>query len=302
MGALWAFMSLGCLCCAAFFVLAKRGIKSVFTLCRLIHVGVLVFVALTLICLREFALAGALTQDQGKGIQITTVTLLSGRTEFNNFGNQVPVATYKKQDLASWYEYGVLPWLTYVATSDANNVSVGAPENLSSRGLGLSGNGLRALIWSQNSLALSTQILEQVQSDKTRLYPALVGLPPSQTDFRVMGGWYNYMRNMPSYFEVEGAYLLRTGGAANANEWHVDLTAGIRPRQDWLVLAQMFTIISDRLKLFDKNTHYTSTKAQFSAVYDFNETWSYQFGAYISIAGSNTLREKGVVMAVWRRF
>lgn len=249
------------------------------------------------------AKAGALPQEVGKGIEIATVFFMRGRAQFNSKGNLGPTARYTKEELMVWREHGLLPWLTFVGTADAGNVRVGAPNAEAAHGPGLAGNGLRALLYSQDGFALSAQLLEQVQTGKNRLYPALVGLAPSVTDMRLMAGYYQGEAALPYFLEGEGAFLARTGGVAN--EWHVDVTLGFRPRSDGLVLIQSFNLWSTRRTFHQFGNvaqAYQNSKLQASYVHDVTDSWSFQIGVYGSVLGTNSLKERGVITALWHRF
>jgi hypothetical protein len=80
-----------------------------------------------------------------------------------------------------------------------------------------------------------------------------------------------------------------------------DLTVGVRPRPDWLALAQVFQVntIGGGSGGFRAGSY---TRVQLSAVHDLDARWSVQVGANSIIAGRRALAENSVMLAVWRRF
>lgn len=75
-----------------------------------------------------------------------------------------------------------------------------------------------------------------------------------------------------------------------------DLTWGLRPRDDLLLLAQSFGALAPRAAGF------VSQKFEVSAVYDVTKAVSVQIGAIGALQGLNVPAERGVIGAMWVRF
>ena len=104
---------------------------------------------------------------------------------------------------------------------------------------------------------------------------------------------------MSAFIDAQVGYRWR--GGRNIDEIRFDLTFGIRPRPDFLVLLQSFNAQGvTGNKRFDEGSH-RSHKMQISAVYDLSPIWAVQAGAFTSIHGANSLREKGAIVALWRK-
>ena len=85
------------------------------------------------------------------------------------------------------------------------------------------------------------------------------------------------------------------------DEVRLDATLGIRVWRNLSLLAQSFNTVSAGKGGYGFPATRFS-KVELSAVYDLDRRWSVQLGAIATIAGRNALRERGVELAVWRRF
>jgi hypothetical protein len=82
------------------------------------------------------------------------------------------------------------------------------------------------------------------------------------------------------------------------NETPIDLTAGLWLRQDTMIMAQSFNIISggDAVAPY---SYYRTHKVEFSVVEKLSRHWVLQTGVFYSPAGQNALVEKGVSVVLW---
>jgi hypothetical protein len=94
------------------------------------------------------------------------------------------------------------------------------------------------------------------------------------------------------YVDLQAARLQRRG---LADENRFDTTLGIKPTDHWEVLAQTYAGQADHGAV---RSHWLKT--EFSVVRAFGD-WSLQAGWRDTVAGRETARDRGVVLAVWRR-
>ena len=123
--------------------------------------------------------------------------------------------------------------------------------------------------------------------------------PRATLDLRALGGLAFPVGPWPAFLDAQGAYRLRSGGAPA--EWHADLTFGVRPLPRLLLLLQSDTTlpVGPGTAWFPASLY---SKLGVSLVYDLSARWSVQIGAFSTIAGTNALRERGVLSALWYRF
>jgi hypothetical protein len=128
---------------------------------------------------------------------------------------------------------------------------------------------------------------------------ALIGNTSRDFDARALVGVPFQIGAWPSFVDLQGAYRLRSSGAPN--EWHGDVTFGVRPLPRLLVLLQSFsTLALGRGTAWFPASSYS--KLAVSAVYDLTRSWSVQFGLFSTVGGIDALRERGFQAAVWYRF
>lgn len=110
---------------------------------------------------------------------------------------------------------------------------------------------------------------------------------------RVLYGRSATWRGREVFVDLEAARLRRRG---LADETRIDATLGLRPAKSWLLLAQTYAGQADRAPVDAR-----WVKSEVSVVRAF-ETWNLQAGWRDTISGRETARDRGPVLAIWRRF
>ena len=100
---------------------------------------------------------------------------------------------------------------------------------------------------------------------------------------------------MPGFLDAQLGY--RTRGQ-NGDEARADLTLGVHPRPDVLMMAQSFTAISP----WPGAASHSPRERPLSGVYDLNKFFSLQLGLVLAPFGVNSPAERGVTSAIWARF
>jgi hypothetical protein len=244
------------------------------------------------------ALAAAFLDPAGQGEIIVTTSFTDSADAFDASGRLVPVASYRKFELAAWTDYGLTDWLTLIVAPSADDIVNSNTPTSAYRGLGLTEAGVRVPIVQAASSILSLQATGLVPGSFDRSDAALAGTNSFQSDARLLYGTGFELCGMASFVDVEAGYRWYEIGPG---EVRADLTFGIRPVPTILLLAQSFTIVSVGPGVaYAPNLR--SDKLEASAVYDFNKAWSAQLGAFATVAAVNARREQGLVTAVWYRF
>lgn len=110
---------------------------------------------------------------------------------------------------------------------------------------------------------------------------------------RVLFGRSAVWKGREVFVDLQAARLRREG---LADETRVDATLGVRPRKNWLFLAQTYAGQADREPIRSR-----WLKSEFSVVRAVGD-WSAQAGWRDTVSGRETTRDRGVVLALWRRF
>jgi hypothetical protein len=242
--------------------------------------------------------AGAWLMPPGDG-QIIASTAFSGSTRaFDAQGRLIPVPSYDKFELGAYVEYGLMDWLTLIASPAYDRIKQ-PPPAVSYAGPGESEIGARIGLYRSEAWVVSMEA--GLRTPGASLNDALAPFQPRRAgslDLRAMVGRNFEIAGMPGFAEAQAAYRLYAQN--QPGEFRIDLTLGLRPLPQFLTLLQSFSSISNGSGGGFK--HSSWHKLQPSVVYDLSPQWSLQLGGFITVAGVNAGRELGPLAGVWYRF
>lgn len=241
--------------------------------------------------------AAPLSQDVRGGQAIATVYFTQSSRGFDSNGNVVDIDNYDKFEIYLLAEYDITQDLTLIFNPIFRNVSVENGDD--SSGLGYTAFGARQKVLKGDQGWIALEGTVRIPGVERADNLAQVGSTDTEYDLRVRGFRNFQIGNLPSFVDAQTSYRLRAGDPPN--EFHGDLTVGVRPSSDWLILAQSFVTISDGAGqgVFDS---YRYHNVQLSGVRTITDGVSLQFGLTGTVAGRNALRERGAFAAVWVSF
>jgi len=83
----------------------------------------------------------------------------------------------------------------------------------------------------------------------------------------------------------------------------IDLTAGIKPNERWMLLTQIFALdIEEQISQGFDVPGLQQVKAELSIAYKIRESQYLQFGVLQTLAGRSVVREKGLFTGFWQSF
>jgi len=239
------------------------------------------------------ARAGAWLQPKGKGLIILSTMMLSSGRAFDAGGDPVAIPRYSKFETSAWVEYGLTDRFTLVFQPQFRSERLGKPFDLAYSGLGDTALGVRIGLWSGSEAVFSLQSMLRIPGN-----PQVDG-SQIETEVRALYGRSYRLGAWPAFVDTELAYRFRGGVAPD--EVRSDMTFGVRPRPDVMVMAQAFSTFS-----FGRTGEYYATgweyKAALSLVWDFARDWSVQVGGIVTVVGMNALQERGCFAGIWKRF
>lgn len=252
-------------------------------------------------------MAGAWTLEPGTGQVIVTLESKLATQEFDGQGERVSRSRYAKTELSAYAEYGLAEGLTVLFSPRLEDVNDSSKWGGARTGLGYTELGARARfvrfeaekpgVWQGSVVSMQGSVRIPGSVDDND--PLLVGNNVFEVDGRLLFGTSFMLGPWSSFVNAEAGYRWRDGDPPS--ELRGDLTFGVRPRPDWLALAQVFqvTTVGGGSGGFRAGSY---TRVQFSVVHDLDARWSVQVGANSVVAGRRALAENGVMLAVWRRF
>ncbi len=241
------------------------------------------------------ASAGAWLMPPGEGQIIAGAAFSGSSRAFDAHGRLVPVPSYDKFELGAYIEYGLTDWLTLVASPAYDRIRQPPPAS-SYNGVGESAIGGRFGLYRSDALVLSFQasVLTPGESFNGAIEPRRA----ASIDLRGMAGSNFTIGALPAFVSAEGGY--RFYAESQPGEWRLDLTLGVRPMPQLLVMLQSFGALQTRGTAAFPTSSWE--KLQASVVYEITPAWSAQVGGFLTVAGVNSGREFGPVAAVWYRF
>lgn len=245
------------------------------------------------------AFAGAWTQGAGKTQVIVTSTYTASDHGFDANGDVIPIPRYSKLESGPLIEYGVTDWLTAMIQPQARMASIEEPTSAWSSGLGYTEFGGRARLWSDANTVFSGQVTGRISGLSNPSNLSETGNTDPELDMRMLLGRSFKLGTWSSFVDAQLGYRVRFDDPPS--EFRCDLTLGVRVHPQWQILAQSLNTIADGTAqgvFLNQHEH----KVQLTAVWDFVPGWSAQLGGIGTVAGENTLRERGVVAGLWHSF
>ena len=245
------------------------------------------------------AFAGAWTLEAGTGQVLATATASRANEAFDGSRNLAATPRYNKFEFQGLFEYGVTHWFTAIVSPGLQHIDIAAPVSAQRTGLGFSEFGGRARLLAGDNWVLSAQTTVRVPGTFDTANPAAIGYNGFEYDVRVLFGYAFSIGAWPAFLDLQLGQRFRSGDPPN--EVRADLTLGVRPLPQWMVLAQLLNVISEGSSppLFPS---YDYSKLQISVIYDLTRQWSLQGGGFTTYHGRNALQENGVILGAWYRF
>jgi protein XagA len=243
--------------------------------------------------------AGAWLQPEGQGQIIFSPSVMFAKQRFDRAGRGRPTDRFVKSDNIAQIEYGFRDNLTLLVRTEQRGEAYflnGDPQRVMTSSIG---GGARIALWRQDRFIVSLQAT--AQSGLERSIPALDRRsgPRNEADARLLVGYGAEVFGMDIFAEAQAGYRWRSG--RHADEARLDVTLGVRPLPRFLILLQSFNSLAMQ-RAPGEDRRLRQHKLQASAVLDLTDTWSVQAGVFGSVAGRNVLKERGVVLGVWRKF
>ena len=247
--------------------------------------------------------AGAFLAPPGHGEIITATSFSDTASAFDANGRLVPVPDYRKFGLGTYVEYGLTDAITLVAqpgTDLVHQAETPAPTPLAA-GTDL---GARVGLMNFGSTIISLQGLIHLPFAAASHQAALFDQDrAAAVDLRLLLGHGFTIGTMTGFLDVETSHTWQGDGLPA--EWHADVTVGLRPQPQLLImLASFMTVAGHPTTAYSSwsGAYWSWLKLQPSIVYDLTQQWAVELGFFDTIAGQDAGRELGPMTALWYRF
>jgi hypothetical protein len=245
------------------------------------------------------AFAAAWTQEAGHGQVITTAMLSRADQAFDGSRSLSSTSRYQKLDIQALMEYGVTDRLTLILAPGFQHIQIGTSASARTGDPYYVEAGARLGIANGSDWVLSgqTTLHWTANSGSTNALP--VDNTGAFVDVRALFGHGFLFAHHPAFLDVQVAQRFRSGGTPD--EVHADVTFGVRPDSRWLLMAQLFSVVSEGAGR-PGIPSYDYFKFQPSAVYALTERWAMQVGGFTTYTGRNSIQENGLVLGGWYQF
>ena len=240
-------------------------------------------------CPPRAAQAGAWPLDPGKTQLIAKYERTSADQGYGPDASRVDIEPRRDETLSIFVEHGLTPRLTLQAKA---GVTRGHDRWVDYSGRGPVEAGLRWAVVRGERSSLAIYLGAGEAGEGRNAGYAAPGEGSLDLEARVLFGRSAVWKGRAVYVDLQAARLKRRG---LADETRVDATLGVRPAKNWLVLAQTYAGQADRSPVRAR-----WLKSEISLVRSFGD-WSVQGGWRDTVSGRETARDRGVVLALWRR-
>ena len=235
------------------------------------------------------ARAGAWPIDKGRTQVIAKYERTTANKGYTPDAKQVAIPRRRDENLSVFVEHGLTPRLTLQGKA---GVTRGEDQWVDYSGRGPVEVGLRWTARRTDRSALAVYLGAGEAGEGRNAGYAAPGAGSLDLEARVFYGRSGVWRGRKVYIDLQAARLKRRG---LADETRFDATLGLKPTDHWEFLAQTYAGRADHGAI---NARWLKT--ELSVVRAFGD-WSAQVGWRDTISGRETARDRGVVLAVWRR-
>jgi len=239
--------------------------------------------------------AGAWTLKRHHWQTFNATTISTARAMFGNRAHGTRAVKFRKFLVQNTFEYGLNDNVTLFATpAYVSVISQTLPAKVT-RATGSSLEaGLRILLFGRvGKLSLQSSYKAAGPFD---LSESSNQSAARQVEIRLLYGTGFKLMGDDGFLDFQAAQRWLSRG--RPDETVVDLTAGLWLRNDTMVMAQSFNVVSSG-NARPPFTYYRSHKVEMSLVERLSRHWSLQLGGYLSPAGQNALVEKGISVVLW---
>ncbi len=244
--------------------------------------------------------AGAWTVEEGHTQLIFAATSGGATTRFDRRGVPRQAGRFSKQETGVAAERGLDDGLTLIAGMAGRITSLATPRHSATAWAGALSAGVRWRLWTDGASILSAQAMVAGGTERSGAGRQRPLGAPAEAELRLLAGHGFALAGMTAFAELQAGYRWR--GGRNADELTLDATLGLRPWRPILLLLQSFNAMAVERERRFGGGRLRRHLLQPSLVWEFREGWSLQVGAFASLAGRETLQERGLIAALWRRF
>lgn len=251
--------------------------------------------------------ASAWALEPMKAQFIVTNAFSGADTLIDSDGNKINLDDFSKQDSRFYLEFGLFKSLMFVGQAGYQQITFeGAGSDVDFSGFDETKLGLQYEVRRKEGEAasfLASYIIDGGLDD-----PRLnVGGRNDEIELRALygrskkvirdeplkWGWF-YDLQLGARYDVKSDIVSR---------WQLDVTAGVKPNEKWMGLAQLYLLdIEEQTTGLFTTPDLQQAKAEISVAYRIRPKRYAQIGVTQTLAGRNIVKEQGLFFALWQKF
>ncbi|MDC7681662.1 hypothetical protein PQU92_00090 [Asticcacaulis sp. BYS171W] len=242
------------------------------------------------------ASASAWLPDPGATELIVKAETVSADRGFNAAGDKaIPLASWEEKRLTVYADHGINDLFSVFGKLNLQDIQT-ATDDFS--GLGSVEIGVKTALYRDDHSVVSASVSVDGFGEGRRADFDETGNDDPDIEARLYGGYGFTVGSKPAFIDAQIARRVR--GGMDADQWRVDVTAGLTPSPKWLVLGQVYVGQTDKRQGFQARW----THGEISAVrfFDDKQTLGVQVGYRQTLSGENVPETKTITVGLWKRF
>jgi hypothetical protein len=257
---------------------------------------------LTVLLTPKLCLAGAWLQPVDRGLVVTSITHYQTDTYFDADGTEQAQPRYSKWEFQPYVEYGVRHWLTVGGSASVQRVSQSGGSN---QGIADPELFARLRLWEGDGRILSIEPRVKLPSQFGSDANPRGGSRSHDQEIALLYGQSYPILSARDYLDVRMAY--RTRNRALADQWRVDMAAGIHLNDTWTLLPALRSTMPIQAKdsaIYSENgdLDYSLVKAELGVGYALSDIRQLQATLFQHVAGTQTGNGFGVMLGLAQEF
>jgi hypothetical protein len=246
------------------------------------------------------AQAGAWVMGKGEGQAITTLSLYRSDGGFDDQGQPVPAARYRRTEIATYLEYGLTHRLTigFQPRYKWTSTGVGALRS-EGKSLGDLDVFARRHLFTAGAWVGAVQGLIKFPTYERSRLPA-PGNGRREYELRLAMG-RNIKIAWPSDF-IDAEFAYRRGTRGLADQIRAEATIGLRPSSRLMILVKGYRTVSQGLGDGLPGSSYDLDRLELSGVLRLTRSVSLELGAGRDLSGDRVGLGRTVNLGLWLRF
>ncbi len=231
---------------------------------------------------------------------ITSVAVHSAQIAYSDDGDPLQRIDFYKLESAVYGEYGLSESWSLTARFAVQDVRLQRDDTMDARtGIGASQIAIKRKIADLSKWVFSVQGGVSIPGNAENGLDIRLGEGDLEWEVRALAGRSFSLFRRHGFLDFQVARQFRN--ATIPDEWRLDMTAGIYPAKNIMLMGQVFVLHGDRA-VFSGTRTLRSVKTQGSLVWSYSPTSAIQFYVMQPVSGRNVVADRAIGLGWWRKF